>query len=120
MASEAAVSASLVAAPADAPPVGSSWATDPDDSVPAYTAPASVRYATKSPPVATSSVPDGAAVAVRRPSASRSTGTASSMRTTLASLSVNMYELSVVETMRLGLLTVRTVSSSSIAVLTRA
>ncbi len=42
------------------------------------------------------------------------------MRTTFASLSVNMYEPVGVATMRLGLLTVRTVSSSSIAVLTRA
>ncbi|MEZ5214345.1 MAG: hypothetical protein R2692_06255 [Microbacterium sp.] len=57
---------------------------------------------------------------MRSPSASRSTGTASSMRTTFASLSVNMYEPVGVAAMRLGLLTVRTVSSSSIAVFTRA
>ena len=42
------------------------------------------------------------------------------MRMTFASLSVNMYAASPDAAMRLGLLTARTVSSSSIAVLTRA
>jgi hypothetical protein len=42
------------------------------------------------------------------------------MRSTLASLSVNMYAPSAEVTIRLGLLTARTVSISPIAVFTRA
>jgi len=47
-------------------------------------------------------------------------GIASSIRMTLASPSVNMYDAAPACTTRLGLLTLRTVSSSSIAVFTRA
>ena len=99
---------------------GSIWVASPEDSVPTNTAPESVRYATKSSAVATSTVPAGVEGELRSAASSRSDGSAASILVSLLKLSENRYALSAVWATWLGLLMLRTVSSSPTVVLTRA